>query len=144
MDLVNLMAVWSPTSSQLATAVITNDGHGFAGWGGLIHLRGATESLVERLPVPRDGLYPVTLAYSADGSELAVTLYDSNGLGGVALYSAAGKLLRWLPGDQAGPWAPSGHTLALVGVEGVSLLREPDAAPEAIGPAGCYGLAWKP
>jgi hypothetical protein len=145
MDLVNLMGVWLPSGGQLATAVITNDGRGFAGWVALIQLIGGTDYVVERLPAPRDGLYPTTLAFSADGQELAVTMYDKNGPQGVALYSAAGKLLRWLPGDQAGAWAPSGHTLPLIGVEGVSLLREPDSAPSAtIGPAGCFGLAWRP
>jgi WD40-like Beta Propeller Repeat len=144
-DLMNLMGVLSPTGSQLAVATTTtNDGREFVGWLSLIQLRGGTDNVVERLPAPRDGLYPATLAYSADGDALSVTYYDSSGPRGVALYSAAGKLLRWLPGDYAGPWAPTGHALALIGLQGVSLLREPDAAPQPFGPAGCFGLAWRP
>jgi len=142
-DFANLISTWSPSGNQLAVAFITNEDSGFVGWVGLIKLRSAEESLIERLPSPREHLYPVDLAFSADGADLSVTLYDSNGPQGVALYSAAGKLLRWLPGAQSGPWAPTGHTLAVIGAGGVSLLHEPEAAPQPFGQAGCYGVVWR-
>ena len=66
---------------------------------------------------------------------------------GRAIGFAGRARLHWLPGYQAGPWSPTGHTLALIGLKGVSLLREPGSpatAPQAIGPTGCTELAWKP
>ena len=115
-----------------------------AGWAGLIGLDGTS---IKLLPPAQATMVPFSLAYSADGLFLAVSLFDSNGAQGLAIYSANGKLRRWLPGERAGPWSPSGHTLALMGPNGVRLLREPDApdaAPERVGPAGCTGMVWRP
>jgi hypothetical protein len=91
-------------------------------------------------------MVPYSLAYSTDGQFLAVSSFESGAGEGVAIYSAAGQVLRWLPGAQVGPWSPTGHTLAVSGLAGVSLLAEPDvpgAKPQAVGPAGCTGLVWK-
>lgn len=144
-DLTSLLPAWGPAGDRLAVASVTNLGDGFVGWVGLIAAGGAGPDGpgIKLLSAARNNMAPSGLAYSADGRYLAVSLFDNAGSQGVAVY-ADGTLVRWLPGYQAGPWSPTGHTLALTGLAGVSLLRTPDAAPQSIGPAGCTGLAWKP
>jgi hypothetical protein len=137
----SLMPAWSPAGDRLAVVSVTNAGNGFGGWAGLIRPDGAG---FKRLPDARANMAPEALAYSPDGLFLAVSLFDNAGAHGVAIYSADGALLRGLPGFQVAAWSPTGHILALTSLDGVSLLHEPDATPQQIGPAGCTELAWKP
>ncbi len=142
---ISLFPAWSPAGDRLAVAALTSVGQQVAGWAGLMSLDG---SALKLLPPVQPRLAPFSLAYSADGLFLAVSFFDSRSSAhGVGIYSAAGQLLRWLPGAQAGPWSLAGHTLALINLAGVSLLPRPDvpdAKPQAIGPARCTGLVWKP
>jgi hypothetical protein len=137
----SLMETWSPAGDWLAVGFVSNTLHGVVGWAGLVAPDGNGFKL---LPAARADMAPNALTYSADGRYLALDLSDGGGTQGVALYSPAGALLRWLPGFQLAAWSPAGHTLALTGLDGVSLLSEPDAEPRGIGPEGCSGLAWKP
>jgi hypothetical protein len=137
----SLYMTWAPTGDRLAVAVMASgDSRQMVGWGGLLNPDGASLFM---LPPAQGQMVPMSLAYSADGLYLATNLFDGAAQG-VAIYSANGQLLRWLPGDQAGPWSPAGHTLALTGLGGVRLLAAPDAAPLKVGPAGCSGLVWRP
>ena len=141
---ISLFPAWSPAGQKLAVAVLASEGQESMGWAGLVSLNGAP---LKVLPPVEPRMVPYSLAYSADGLFLSVSFFDSSSGQGVGVYSAAGRLLRWLPGAQAGPWSPAGHTLALTDLAGVSLLAEPDvpdAKPQSVGPARCSGLVWKP
>jgi len=140
-DMTWWIVAWSPAGDQLALAAVTDTGAGYTGWAATLAPDG---SGFKRLPLARADLAPATLAYSADGQFLALEMLNAASTTGVALYSAEGALLRWLPGDQLAAWSPAGHTLALVGLDGVSLLSGPQAEPRRVGPQGCSGLAWRP
>jgi type II secretory pathway pseudopilin PulG len=136
----SLLPVWSPGGDRLALAM-RDTGGGYTGWAATLAPDGTAFQL---LPLARVDLAPATLVYSADGQFLALQMFNAAGTTGVALYSAEGALLRWLPSDQLAAWSPAGHTLALVGLDGVSLLSAPQAEPRRVGPRGCSGLAWRP
>ena len=136
-----LTAAWSPSGDRLALASLSYTGGGYTGWAATLAPDGSAFRL---LPAAQANLAPGTLAYSADGRYLALNWFQSRGATVVAVYSAEGALLRWLPGYQFAAWSPTGHSLALTSVDGVSLLGEPGADPRNIGPAGCVGLAWRP
>jgi hypothetical protein len=124
----------------LAVAVVTESGDLSSGWVGIMAPDGTG---LQVLPATRPAAAPSAPSFSADGRYLAVGLYDGGGPSGVALYSAAGGLLGWYPRLRSAGWSPSGHILALAGLDGISLLRDPALAPDPFGPPGCDGVAWR-
>src|SRR5262249_36143457 len=145
-SLNDLTAAWSPAGNLLALLSVnayqgglaTGGEPQFLNWIALIRPDG---SGFTTLPAARPGLPPYKLAFSWEGAFLAVGVYDGVGLWWTVIYSPDGSLVRALPGYELGPWSPTGHTLALIGQEGVSLLSLPQATPQRIGPAGCSGIA---
>lgn len=143
-----LTAVWAPGADQLLIDYSFNPGQG-GGWAGLLSSDGRD---FMALPAPGPGPAPAPLGalfpagFAADGQFLAETVVDGANVS-AAIYSADGQFVRFIADARPSGWSPAGHTLALLGADGASLLRAPDdanAAPERLAPAGCSQVVWRP
>jgi hypothetical protein len=144
---LTLTAAWSPAGDQLIVSSYWYENSIPVGWLGLMAADGQNFHL---LPIAMDKDAPLMAAFSADGQYLAVDLLSYQGLHRVAIYSLADEsLVRLLPRYGFGGWSPARHALLLNQAFGSnpSLLRDPanpNAMPEALGPAGCTAATWRP
>jgi hypothetical protein len=147
-DSFSLNTAWSPAGDQLAVTGIAFGNQDTSGWAGLMAPDGNGFHI---LPLASAIATPYSASFSADGQFLAVGVASFPQIG-TAIYSVSDeRLLRLIPDMQSMGWSPVGHTLALSGYDGFSLLPEPgdaSAKPQPFGPAGCraigQGLLWRP
>ena len=139
-----LTASWSPTGERVLLALQGSYGNDLSVW--TLRLDGADAVLVY------DGAataYTDPAHFSADGTLVAVTLWDPYWQRQTAIYNAAtGERGVVLPDVGGWPaWAPAGHQLVMSTYEGIDLIADPanpKSQSERLADGVCYRALWNP